>query len=168
MSASTGVAHRVEPGQPSPARVVLDTNVCLDLFVFDDPRVAPLHRAIAGGELVAVADAETRAEWARVLGYPMLRLDVARQAAALAAFDAAMRRVEHAGDLHTTPAVTAGPLPTCSDPDDQKFLVLARATGARWLLSRDRALLELSRRLERSDGCTVATPEAWAAATNRA
>ena len=165
MSASTGDAHGVEPGLPSPARVVLDTNVCLDLFVFDDPRATPLRQALADGAVMAVADADTRAEWMRVLGYPVLGLDGDRQAAALAAFDATMHRVEHAGEAH---AATAGPLPTCSDPDDQKFLTLARATGARWLLSRDRALLELSRRLQRSDGCTVATPEAWAAATRRA
>lgn len=141
-------------------RVVLDTNVCLDLFVFDDPRVARLRDALVTGAVVAVADAHTRREWARVLGYPALRLDAAMQAAALAAFDRAVQAIGDA-DASAPPPDPAVPLPRCRDPDDQMFLALARASGARWLFSRDLALLELSRRLQRSDGCAVVTPETW-------
>ena len=38
----------------------------------------------------------------------------------------------------------AGPL-QCRDPDDQMFIDLALAQRARWLLTRDRALLALAR-----------------------
>ena len=34
------------PPQISPKRIVIDTNVCLDLFVFQDPRWASLLEAI--------------------------------------------------------------------------------------------------------------------------
>lgn len=135
-------------------RLVLDTNVCLDLFVFADPRLARLHAALAAGAAVAVTDAECRAEWRRVLGYPQLRLDPAARAAAQARFDARMRCLD-------TDAAPAAPLPRCADPDDQKFLRLAQAAGARWLLSRDAALLRLARRVRRQGLFEILEPQAW-------
>jgi predicted nucleic acid-binding protein len=48
----------------------------------------------------------------------------------------------------------------CTDTDDQKFIDLALAHGARWLLSRDRAVLKLGRRT-RVLGLEVLTPEIW-------
>ena len=40
---------------PAPAkRIVLDTNVCLDLFVFHDPRWSKLLAAIESGEVEAL------------------------------------------------------------------------------------------------------------------
>jgi predicted nucleic acid-binding protein len=50
----------------------------------------------------------------------------------------------------------------CRDPDDQMFLDLALAAGARWLVSRDRALLHLRRRAQ-SHGLAIVTPEQWQA-----
>jgi predicted nucleic acid-binding protein len=37
-------------------------------------------------------------------------------------------------------------MPRCSDPDDQKFIELASASGAQILVSKDRAVLKLRRR----------------------
>jgi predicted nucleic acid-binding protein len=37
-------------------------------------------------------------------------------------------------------------MPRCSDPDDQKFIELAAASGAQGLVSKDRAVLKLRRR----------------------
>jgi predicted nucleic acid-binding protein len=51
----------------------------------------------------------------------------------------------------------------CSDRDDQKFLALAHAEGARWLLSRDRAVLKLARRAKHF-GILISVPERWSAA----
>ena len=51
----------------------------------------------------------------------------------------------------------------CTDGDDQKFIDLALGHGARWLLSRDRAVLKLARRA-RPLGLSVLTPETWSAA----
>ncbi|HEY5851313.1 MAG TPA: putative toxin-antitoxin system toxin component, PIN family [Lysobacter sp.] len=144
-------------------RIVLDTNVCLDLFVFDDPRVAALRSALAAGDVLAVTDDECRDEWLRVLAYPQLRLDEAARSAAIATFDAQVQRLP-------LPAATVpdGALPRCADPDDQKFLRLAFASGARWLLSRDDALLVLARRTRRDGLFDVLLPEAWPDADVRA
>ena len=45
----------------------------------------------------------------------------------------------------------------CRDADDQKFLDLSFAYGAKWLLTRDRDLLSLARRTH-IDGLTIVTP----------
>lgn len=136
-----------------PPRVVLDTNVCLDLFVFDDPRCAGLAAALASGAVEAVTAVDCRAEWLAVLGYPQLALDGAGRERAVLAFDQRVRA------LPTLPC--DAPLPRCADPDDQKFLTLAAAAGARWLLSRDSALLKLGRRTLRDAGFAILTPEQW-------
>jgi putative PIN family toxin of toxin-antitoxin system len=134
-------------------RVVLDTNVWLDLLVFADPRAAGLDAALRSGALVAVSDGACTAEWQRVLGYPQLALEPARRAA----LEAAFARM-------TQPLTTAPPqrpLPRCADPDDQKFLELALVAGARWLVSRDRALLSLARRTARGGLFDIVTPQHW-------
>ena len=78
-------------------RLVLDTNVCLDLFVFGDASCATLRDALRAGAVQAVTDAACRDEWLRVLGYPQLALDAARRAAAVAAFDESVRLLPTAG-----------------------------------------------------------------------
>lgn len=137
---------------------MLDTNVCLDLLLFEDPGVDALASALRAGDIVAVVDAECRAEWLRVLGYPALRLEDARRAALVEAFDALMRPVPDDAPRRV------GTPPRCVDPDDQKFLQLAHDTRARWLLSRDRHLLVLARRCRRDGVFEILTPQAWAAA----
>jgi predicted nucleic acid-binding protein len=137
-------------------RVVLDTNVCLDLFVFGDPRCAVLRADLEEGRLEAVTNQACRGEWLAVLAYPALALGEAVRERAIAAFDAQVREV---ADLASTVH-----LPRCADPDDQKFLLLAATAGARWLLSRDRALLVLARRLQREGRFMILQPQAWAGA----
>jgi putative PIN family toxin of toxin-antitoxin system len=46
-------------------------------------------------------------------------------------------------------------LPRCRDPDDQKFLEAALAGGADALISKDKALLDLTRRKKAQVGRTV-------------
>src|SRR6185295_19412919 len=96
-------------------RMVLDTNVCLDLFVFDDPRCARLRASLRAGDVIAATDEACRAEWLRVLSYPVLALDADRREAAIARYDAVMRT------WPTSPAEPDAPKPPrCRDPDDQK------------------------------------------------
>lgn len=138
----------------APPRVVLDTNACLDLFVFAAPEVAALHAALHGGEVLALTNNACRDEWLRVLRYPVLQLDEDAIATAVAAHDALVHCIQG----EDTPGVR---LPRCADPDDQKFLQLAHACGARWLLSRDKALLVLARRTQREGLFRILPPSAW-------
>jgi len=135
-------------------RLVLDTNVWLDWLVFDDPELAPLRAAVGEGRARVFIDAACEAELERVLAYSLgrLRLDAAAQAACLAA---CRRAVAPGGDAAPLECV----LPVCRDPDDQKFLELARDCAADLLLTRDRALLELARRTP----FRIVTPGDWAA-----
>ncbi|MBI1394970.1 MAG: putative toxin-antitoxin system toxin component, PIN family [Betaproteobacteria bacterium] len=122
-------------------RVVLDTNVWLDWLVFDDPVVEPIRAAVRSTQAEIVIDDACEAELARALGYPLGRRtpDARRQAELLAECRANSIRLTRSGQ---PPGI---PLPTCRDPDDQMFLELARDGGARVLVTRDRALLELAR-----------------------
>src|SRR3954452_16683870 len=102
---------------PAPAkRIVIDTNVCLDLFVFHDPRWAQLLAAIEAGEVEAVTRADCRDEYLVVLHYPHLPLGDDNRPQAAARFDALIKVV--------APEAKAIRLPACTDKDDQKFLEL--------------------------------------------
>ena len=136
---------------------MLDTNVCLDLFVFDDPRCVGLLKALREGRGEAVTRDDCREEWLAVLEYPRLALALERRARAAAAFDACVRC------LPSMPVDKR--LPRCADPDDQKFLELAAAAGATMLLTRDAALLKLARRTLRDGLFAIATPDSWASSS---
>jgi len=64
--------------------------------------------------------------------------------------------------LPTEPSARA--VPRCADPDDQKFLQLAADGAARWLLSRDDAVLALARRTQRDGLFEILAPGPWCAA----
>lgn len=145
---------------PVPVKpIVIDTNVCLDLFVFHDPRWAPLLGALESGEVVAVTRAECRDEYLAVLNYPHLPLDEGSRTQAAQRFDALLRVV--------APDAKHVRLPVCTDRDDQKFLEIARDAGAAVLVTKDKALLKLGRRTAREGLFKIMVPEAllkaWAA-----
>lgn len=142
-----------------PIRLVLDTNVSLDLLVFRDPRWAALAAMLAGGACEAMTDRDCRAEFERVLGYPQFELDGERRAAAIEAFDS-LHRVPGAGEYHADPV---DGLPRCRDPDDQKFIELAFRTRADALLSKDRDVLKLARRNRRAGLFDILSPADWLA-----
>ena len=129
----TAAGASVEP-------IVIDTNIILDLFVFGDPATAPLRQQLDAGELGWLATQPMRDELERVLAYPQIvpRMDFYGCSAAevLGHFDRLVRLVE----------VAAKTTAICKDADDQKFIDLAVAHGAR-LLSKDRAVLCMKKRL---------------------
>lgn len=140
---------------PAPAkRIVIDTNVCLDLFVFHDPRWATLLAALESGAVEAITRADCRAEYLVVLHYPHLPLDAASRPASAARFDALIKVV--------APDASPVRLPVCSDKDDQKFLELARDAGADILITKDKALLKLARKTVQAGLFRIMLPETWA------
>jgi putative PIN family toxin of toxin-antitoxin system len=129
-------------------RLVLDTNVVLDLLHFDDPAVAPLRQALRNGRAACFGNAAVRAELAHVLSRPQFKIVADDQRRILAEYDALALPCEVAA---------GGILPPCRDPDDQKFLELARAARADLLVTKDKALLALARQSARL-GLRIVTP----------
>lgn len=137
--------------------VVLDTNIILDVFIFDDAAAKPVRQALEAGEIDWIATQTMRDELARVLAYPQIvpRLAFYQLSAddVLAAFDRHARLLPAASKCRLS----------CSDADDQKFIDLAVASQA-LLLSKDRHILSLAKRLRalgvqaRSSGLIARTP----------
>lgn len=142
-----------------PKRIVLDTNICLDLFVFRDPRWTSLLAALKSGAVEAVTRRDCRNEWLCVLEYRHLPLDAVSKAAAAAEFDALIHCVEPETSVGTES------LPVCRDQDDQKFLEIARDAQAQALITKDKALLKLARRTANAGLFSIFAPEAWVAAS---
>jgi uncharacterized protein len=142
---------------PSIPRYVLDTNVCLDVFVFGDPQCLPLLEAIHAGEIELVTREDCHAEWQSVLTYPQLALSEEKRVQAMQAFDAWVGFVD---PPETIPASIAA-LPRCRDRDDQKFLELAQQAGAVALLTRDDELLRLAHRTQREGLFLILPPTSW-------
>ena len=94
--------------------IVIDTNIVLDLLVFDDPTWVALKAALEAGTLDWIATPSMRVELERVLGYPLIARRLAKDMRApgevLARFDAQSRTVD---------AVPARAPFVCKDPDDQ-------------------------------------------------
>jgi len=140
-----------------PARLVLDTNVSLDLLVFRDPRWSGLLGLLGCGACEALMDEACRHEFARVLGYAQFDLAADRRVRALREFDA-LHRVPGCAECREDPV---DGLPQCRDADDQKFLELAFRARADVLLSKDKALLKLARRSRRAGLFEILSPRAW-------
>jgi uncharacterized protein len=133
----------------SMAGVVIDTNVLLDFWVFDDPRARPLRAALETGRVHAWRSGPCVDELSDVLSRPRFALSNERRCTILRQWDRLARPCDSVG---------AAPL-TCTDPADQKFLDLAHSTGAGWLVTKDRALLKLARRA-RAGGLQIVEPAA--------
>ena len=149
------VAQLQSPSGGAAPKVVLDTNTVLDWLVFDDPGCIELSWRILKGQLVWHATQAMRDELAHVLprsAFARWQPDMAR---VLASFD------QHARLAAPPEEAIPVQVPSCKDPDDQKFIDLACTIGARWLFTRDRALLDLARSARRI-GVEVLKPGDWA------
>ena len=130
-------------GAPTPAggtSVILDTNIVLDVFVFNDAAAVPVRHALTDKTHDWLATQPMRDELARVLAYPKIaaRLTFYKLNAdgVLAQFDQHTRRVDVAPKASVT----------CSDADDQKFIDLA-VQHRTLLLSKDADVLSMRKRL---------------------
>ena len=129
--------------KPGAQAWVIDTNIVLDLWLFEDPATIPLRAALQSGAISHLATASMRDELERVLTYPHLAKRMAKSN--IQAQDILSRFDEYL--LAAEPAVKAAC--TCKDPDDQKFIDLAVAHAVP-LLSKDKAILCMKKRLFQS------------------
>ena len=124
----------------APLTLVLDTNIVLDLFVFDDVKSHPLKARLLERSLDWLATRAMRDELEHVLAYSHIEARLALLAGGatevLARFDRHARLVD----------VPARAAITCADPDDQMFIDLA-VWHQCMLLSKDAAVLTLKKKL---------------------
>jgi putative PIN family toxin of toxin-antitoxin system len=125
-------------------RWVVDTNVLLDLVVYDDPQFQLLRHHLVSGRVHWLATPRMREELWRVLAYPHIQTRLLQRQRAAAEVMAWF-------DTHATLQPAAPPAPyRCKDPDDQPFIDLA-AQHRSVLVSKDKAVLKLRNRLRRLD-----------------
>jgi len=122
--------------------VVLDTNVLLDIWVFQDTNTALLYEHLAQQRVRWLATSAMREELWRVLAYPHIEHRLAQLSRTAAEVMAAFDRWSH-----TQPEAPRSPY-VCKDADDQKFIDLA-VTHRALLVSKDRQVLRLTHRLAR-------------------
>ena len=130
-------------GAPTPAggtSVVLDTNIVLDVFVFNDPAAVPVRQALTAKTHDWLATQPMRDELARVLAYPKIAVRLAFYK--LNADDVLAKFDQHARLVDVAPKASV----TCSDADDQKFIDLA-VQHRTLLLSKDADVLSMRKRL---------------------
>jgi putative PIN family toxin of toxin-antitoxin system len=135
-------------------RLVLDTNICLDLFVFHDSRWSSLLTGLREKKLEAVTKTSCRNEWLTVLHYPQLPVTDANRPGIIQSFDDLIPCI----DIGYSSTIK---LPICSDSDDQQFMELARDAQATHLITKDKALLKCARKVAQSRLFHILTPEAF-------
>jgi len=123
--------------------VVLDTNILLDIFVFNDVRAVNLKQAIVDGDIPVIASQKTLLEFADVISRPIFKLDKQTQATILAQWQSFAKQQDDS-NLASAPW-------KCRDPDDQIFLDLAYQLRPTILISKDDAVLQIARRAASED-----------------
>lgn len=116
--------------------VVFDTNVLLDLFVFNDFRAMHLKQALIEGKIDALATPATLEEFADVIARPLFSLDQVQQEQIIHQWQG-LAKVMDDNNLVKSPWV-------CQDPDDQVFLDLAFTARPCTLISKDNEVLRFA------------------------
>jgi putative PIN family toxin of toxin-antitoxin system len=116
-------------------RLVLDTNVILDLLVFQDPAAEVVRMALDAKLVDAVRSEASMLELIDVIQRPSFKLSEEQQQAILKSWESSSRLLEN---------TTIKPAPfTCRDLDDQVFINMAYSLRPALLLSKDLRVLEL-------------------------
>lgn len=143
-------------------KLILDTNIVLDWLVFRDTSMAGLLPALEQGHVEIVTHLPALDELRRVLAYAQFKLAGDQQQEMLTRYTSHSRLVTLPEGLHLDNLGLPASFPRCRDPDDQHFLALAYHERADALVSKDAAVLELTRRVQRF-GVTVLDPMQLAA-----
>ena len=116
--------------------IVFDTNVLLDLFVFNDFRALHLKQALLEQKIDALASPKTLEEFADVISRPLFALETIAQEKILLQWTS-LARVLDDQSLLSAPW-------RCQDPDDQVFLDLAFTARPCTLISKDHEVLKFA------------------------
>ena len=116
-------------------RLVLDTNVILDLLVFKDPSTEPIRLMLDAKIVDAVRSEASMLELVDVIQRPIFKLSQQEQEMILQAWESLTRLLENT-------AIESAPF-ICRDLDDQIFLDMAYSIRPAVLFSKDLRVLEL-------------------------
>jgi putative PIN family toxin of toxin-antitoxin system len=116
--------------------VVFDTNVLLDIFVFNDFRALHLKQALLEQKIDALASPKTLEEFADVISRPLFALETIDQEKILLQWVSLVRVLDDQS-LSSSPW-------RCQDPDDQVFLDLAFTARPCTLISKDHEVLKFA------------------------
>lgn len=139
-------------------RLVLDTNVILDWLVFKDARMAGLQSAWDQQRLELITHGPALAELTRVLAYPQFKLTDSAQREVLECYEARVRIVSLPDGVTMENLGMPAGFPRCKDGDDDHFIALAYHHRADAVVSKDRAVLDLAKRV-RKFGVTILSPQ---------
>jgi putative PIN family toxin of toxin-antitoxin system len=118
--------------------LILDTNILLDIFVFDDQRAHLLRAALSNQEIDALVTEDTLDEFIDVISRSQFGLDKQKQAEILLQWQSWSRLIKQS-DLQVAPW-------KCKDRDDQVFINLAFSFKPSTLISKDKLVLKLAKR----------------------
>lgn len=117
-------------------RVVLDTNTIISALVFNSGQVSWLREAWINQKITPVVNKSCVEELMRALAYPKFRLSTEEIQSLLGEYLPYTI-------INETTRKHGGKIPRCKDPYDQKFLELAYAGNAKFLITGDKALITL-------------------------
>ena len=116
-------------------RLVLDTNVILDLLVFQDPAAEVIQTVLDAKLVDAVRTEASMLELMDVIQRPNFKLSREDQASIVQTWECHSRLLENT-------AIEPAPF-TCRDLDDQVFINMAYSIRPALVLSKDLRVLEL-------------------------
>lgn len=146
-------------------RLVIDTNVVLDWLFFQMPMLKRLTDSVDAGRVTVHTHPLLIEEFQRVLAFPQFKapesvrpiiVEMYRKQSVPQPLDAEL--------LLRNDGLPEG-FPRCRDPDDERFLALAWHSKADALVSRDKALLKLKRRVQPFGFGILTVPELLLALT---
>ena len=116
--------------------IILDTNILLDIFVFEDVRADRLSNAVLNRQIKTYSNQTSLEELRDVISRPLFALEEGQQVKIMGQWQSLSQSIE---DLK----LKAAPW-KCQDPDDQVFLDLAFTVRPSILISKDNAVLKLA------------------------
>jgi len=139
---------------PKRVDVVLDTNALLDWLIFQSPSCFAFGNAVESGSVRLLTSPSLRGELRHVLARGVVNRWTTDFSSLWAILD------RYTIELPDPPMGHGSLSLRCTDPDDQKFIDFAIAHQAKWLLTRDCAVLKL-RKKALAFGLLIASPDAW-------
>jgi uncharacterized protein len=134
---------------PEPISFVLDTNVVIDWLVFDHPYLEPFRELVSAGQVRVLRHPMVAAEFARVLAYPALKLCVERRTNLLERYRVQTFEVEILEQFALDDWKLPAGFPSCRDRDDDLFLAFAYHARAAALVTRDKVLLKMRKKVRK-------------------